>query len=141
MNPLGSAERRIRLRARGGDGTVAQRVQRWIDVTPSQFTHEAEGLNLVRSLLPGNAPFRAWSNFLAGPVPALKAPPLDFVLPGRDGREPRGQGSGEVRMAPPSMKKIMSMTLARLYRRWVGCPVRKSRVGIRWRSMIPACSW
>jgi serine/threonine protein kinase len=42
---------------------VAQRVQRWIEVTPSQFTHEAEGLNLVRSLMPANAPFRAWSNF------------------------------------------------------------------------------
>ena len=42
---------------------MAQRVQRWIEVTPSQFTHEAEGLNLVRSLLPANAPFRAWSNF------------------------------------------------------------------------------
>jgi serine/threonine protein kinase len=42
---------------------VAQRVQRWVEVTPSQFTHEAEGLNLVRSLLPANAPFRAWSNF------------------------------------------------------------------------------
>ena len=42
---------------------MARRVQRWIEVTPSQFTHEAEGLNVVRSLLPGNAPFRAWSNF------------------------------------------------------------------------------
>ena len=42
---------------------MAQRVQRWIEVTPSQFTHEAEGLSLVRSLLPANAPFRAWSNF------------------------------------------------------------------------------
>jgi Nuclease-related domain len=42
---------------------VAQRVRRWIEVTPSQFTHEAERLNLVRSLLPANAPFRAWSNF------------------------------------------------------------------------------
>jgi hypothetical protein len=31
-------------------------------VTPSQFPHEAEGLNLIRSVLPGNAPFRAWSN-------------------------------------------------------------------------------
>ena len=31
---------------------MAQRVQRWIEVTPSQFTHEAEGLNLIRSLLP-----------------------------------------------------------------------------------------
>jgi serine/threonine protein kinase len=42
---------------------VAQRDRRWIEVTPSQFTHEAEGLNLVRSFLPVNAPFRAWSNF------------------------------------------------------------------------------
>ena len=42
---------------------MAQRVQRWLEVTPSQFTHEAEGLNVVRSLLPANAPFRAWSNF------------------------------------------------------------------------------
>ena len=42
---------------------MAQQVQRWIEVTPSQFSHEAEGLNVVRSLLPGNAPFRAWSNF------------------------------------------------------------------------------
>ena len=42
---------------------MARRVQRWVDVTPSQFTHEAEGLNLIRSLLPANAPFRAWSNF------------------------------------------------------------------------------
>jgi hypothetical protein len=41
---------------------VAQRVQRWMEVTPSQFTHEAEGLNLIRALLPANAPFRAWSN-------------------------------------------------------------------------------
>jgi nuclease-like protein len=42
---------------------VAQRVQRWVEVTPSQFTHETEGLNLIRSLLPANTPFRAWSNF------------------------------------------------------------------------------
>jgi hypothetical protein len=45
--------------AHGGDGTVAQRIQRWTEVTPSQFTHETEGLNLVRSFLPANAPFRA----------------------------------------------------------------------------------
>jgi hypothetical protein len=32
-------------------------------VTPSQFSHEAEGLNQVRALLPDHAPFRAWSNF------------------------------------------------------------------------------
>jgi hypothetical protein len=34
---------------------VAQRVQRWIEVTPAQFTHEAEGLNLI-SALPLAAP-------------------------------------------------------------------------------------
>jgi Nuclease-related domain len=42
---------------------VAHQVQRWIEVTPSQFTHEAEGLNVVRGLLPDQPPFRAWSNF------------------------------------------------------------------------------
>jgi len=42
---------------------VAQQVQRWIEVTPSQFTHEAEGLSVVRELLPDQSPFRAWSNF------------------------------------------------------------------------------
>ena len=48
--------------AREGEGTVGQRDERWIEVTPSQFTHEAEGLNIIRALLPKNAPFRAWSN-------------------------------------------------------------------------------
>jgi hypothetical protein len=42
---------------------VAKQVQRWMEVTPSQFTHEAGGLSLIRTLLPMNAPFRAWSNF------------------------------------------------------------------------------
>lgn len=37
--------------------------RRWIEVTPSQFPHEAEGLRIVRALLPDVAPFRAWSNF------------------------------------------------------------------------------
>ena len=36
---------------------------RWVEVTPSQFPHEAEGLRLVRELLPGIGPYRAWSNF------------------------------------------------------------------------------
>ncbi len=45
-----------------GDGNVAQQHKRWVEVTPSQFTHEAEGLNIVRDRLPDNAPFRAWSN-------------------------------------------------------------------------------
>jgi len=39
---------------------VAQRVERWVEVTPSQFTHEAEGLGIVRAMLPSTAPFRAW---------------------------------------------------------------------------------
>lgn len=37
--------------------------ERWIEVSPSQFTHETEGLEIVRQLLPDQAPFRAWSNF------------------------------------------------------------------------------
>jgi len=36
---------------------------RWIEVSPSQFPHEAEGLARIRDLLPDEAPFRAWSNF------------------------------------------------------------------------------
>lgn len=36
---------------------------RWVEVSESQFTHEAEGLRLVRELLPNVEPFRAWSNF------------------------------------------------------------------------------
>lgn len=37
--------------------------KRWVEVSPSQFRHEAEGLRLVRELLPDVEPFRAWSNF------------------------------------------------------------------------------
>lgn len=36
---------------------------RWVEVTPSQFAHETEGLRLVRSLMPNRSPFRAWTNF------------------------------------------------------------------------------
>lgn len=36
---------------------------RWSELTPSQFEHEAEGLAIVRKLLPDIAPYRAWSNF------------------------------------------------------------------------------
>lgn len=38
-------------------------MERWIEVTASQFPHEAEGLDHIRRLLPAVAPFRAWSNF------------------------------------------------------------------------------
>lgn len=37
--------------------------QRWVEVSPSQFPHEREGLAEVRQLLPQQPPFRAWSNF------------------------------------------------------------------------------
>lgn len=36
---------------------------RWVEVSASQFSHEAEGLRLVKELLPDAEPFRAWSNF------------------------------------------------------------------------------
>lgn len=36
---------------------------RWVEVSPSQFPHEAEGLRLIKELLPDVEPFRAWSNF------------------------------------------------------------------------------
>jgi serine/threonine protein kinase len=42
---------------------VPRGVQRWTEVTGSQFTHEAEGLGVIRALLPSRDPFRAWSNF------------------------------------------------------------------------------
>jgi hypothetical protein len=35
---------------------------RWVEVTPSPFTHEAEGLAQIKALLPDTSPFRAWSN-------------------------------------------------------------------------------
>ncbi len=41
----------------------APKDQRWTVVSPSQFTHEDEGLEIVRNLLPDQAPYRAWSNF------------------------------------------------------------------------------
>lgn len=36
---------------------------RWLEITPSPFPHELEGLNRVRAILPDHAPYRAWSNF------------------------------------------------------------------------------
>ncbi|MBL8931663.1 MAG: BREX system serine/threonine kinase PglW [Kineosporiaceae bacterium] len=39
------------------------RDSRWVEVTQSQFAHEAEGLALVRAIMPEETPFRAWSNF------------------------------------------------------------------------------
>ena len=35
---------------------------RWVEVTPSPFPHEAEGLGIARDMLPQTSPYRAWSN-------------------------------------------------------------------------------
>ncbi|HEX2806707.1 MAG TPA: NERD domain-containing protein, partial [Kineosporiaceae bacterium] len=35
---------------------------RWVEVTSSPFPHEAEGLSVIRTLLPQTSPYRAWSN-------------------------------------------------------------------------------
>jgi serine/threonine protein kinase len=37
--------------------------QRWVEVSRSAFPHEAEGLRLLKDLLPDAAPYRAWTNF------------------------------------------------------------------------------
>jgi len=37
--------------------------QRWVEVSRSAFPHEAEGLRLLRELLPEASPYRAWTNF------------------------------------------------------------------------------
>lgn len=36
---------------------------RWVEVSPSPFEHEREGLEYIRQLLPDVSPYRAWSNF------------------------------------------------------------------------------
>src|SRR3954469_6193171 len=43
-----------------GDGVPD--APRWVEATPSPFPHEAEGLRIVRELLPQISPYRAWSN-------------------------------------------------------------------------------
>jgi serine/threonine protein kinase len=49
----------------GPEGVISQVLgdERWVEVTPSQFPHETEGLNLLRNLLPDEPPFRVWTNF------------------------------------------------------------------------------
>ena len=46
-----------------GHGVVRVGQDRWVEVSPSQFTHEADGLAIIRAILPDETPFRAWSNF------------------------------------------------------------------------------
>ena len=45
-----------------GDGGALADAPRWVEVTPSPFPHEAEGLAIVRKVLPQTSPYRAWSN-------------------------------------------------------------------------------
>ena len=37
--------------------------QLWVEVTPSEFPHERQGLDFVKQRLPESEPYRAWSNF------------------------------------------------------------------------------
>lgn len=37
--------------------------ERWVEVSQSQFTHETEGLQYLKSKLPQQSPYRAWTNF------------------------------------------------------------------------------
>ncbi|NKX80098.1 protein kinase [Gordonia amicalis] len=45
------------------DGDVAQGEDRWIEVSKSAFSHEAEGLKFLHDLVPNASPYRAWTNF------------------------------------------------------------------------------
>ena len=36
---------------------------RWVEVSRSAFAHEAEGLEMIKQLLPAASPYRAWTNF------------------------------------------------------------------------------
>ena len=42
---------------------MTQGQARWVEVSPSQFAHESDGLAIIRAILPDETPFRAWSNF------------------------------------------------------------------------------
>lgn len=37
--------------------------ERWVEVSPSQFAHETEGLQYLRSVVPSQSPLRVWTNF------------------------------------------------------------------------------
>lgn len=37
--------------------------ERWVEVSPSEFEHEAQGLVYLRERLPDETPYRAWANF------------------------------------------------------------------------------
>ncbi|WP_290658339.1 NERD domain-containing protein [Kocuria sp.] len=37
--------------------------ERWVEVSPSEFDHEARGLTYLHDRLPNESPYRAWTNF------------------------------------------------------------------------------
>ena len=39
------------------------RVDRWVEVSPSEFDHERAGLAYLKQILPDASPYRAWTNF------------------------------------------------------------------------------
>ncbi len=65
-----------------GRQVVAQRAGRWLEITPSPFPHETEGVNRIKAVLPNHAPFRAWSNFEFRDGHG-KWHEIDLVAPGR----------------------------------------------------------
>lgn len=38
-------------------------LDRWVEVSPSQFAHETEGLQYLKAKVPTQSPFRVWTNF------------------------------------------------------------------------------
>lgn len=42
---------------------MATQDDRWIEVSKSAFAHETAGLEMLRGLMPGASPYRAWTNF------------------------------------------------------------------------------
>lgn len=63
---------------------MAVDVDRWVEVSDSQFAHEADGLALVRELLPNEGPYRAWSNFEFRDAHG-RWHEIDLLVLGRDG--------------------------------------------------------
>ncbi|MFZ2240966.1 MAG: NERD domain-containing protein [Gordonia amarae] len=37
--------------------------ERWVEVSPSKFAHEAEGLRMLREIIPDASSYRVWANF------------------------------------------------------------------------------
>ena len=57
---------------------------RWVEVTPSEFSHERAGLTTVREALPDAEPYRAWSNFTFTTVDG-RLYEVDLLVIGRSG--------------------------------------------------------